>query len=302
MKRKTKNLGFRFAVHWLVLGAMVTIGALKRWLPLLKKHGVKILEIPWEPLMQVKADVLVDLLRAFGINEVALCAFFGDIDPLSKSGRKKALASLERAAIFASELESFGIVVYGITGPWAYQIAKQYSRKGICKRLVSFGKEVAKIGRTYGVTFHLECLRWEENKAMEGSLEALEVVKAINDVQYVKLHLDTFHMDLWGENITVVLEECGPWLGWFHGSGQKRYSPGRPGKDHIDYEVVREGLARNRANGGGLVIITFEGFSPEFRVLVPAIGGEFPKDLTPGWAIARAKQTFKRAEIIALAR
>ncbi len=299
MKEKTKNLGFRFAVHWLVLGAMVTIGALKRWLPLLKRYGVTILEIPWEPLMQVRADVLVDLLRAFGINEVALCAFFGDIDPLSKAGRKKALASLERAALFASELESFGIVVHGITGPWAYQIAKEYQRKGIFKRLVSFGKEVAKITRRYKIVFHLECLRREENTAMCGSIEALEVVKAIDDIQYVKLHLDTFHMDLWGENIPEVLEECGPRLGWFHGSGQRRYSPGRPGKDHINYKTVREGLARNRANGGGLVTIAFEGFSPEFRVLVPAIGGEFPKDLSPGRAIARAKKTFQEAGIIA---
>jgi len=293
-----KSLKLKFCLNWLVLGGMVTVDSLKIGLKLAKKHGVTALELPWEPLMTVPASVLAELLRIFGIKEVAICCFFGKggIDPLSKNGREYALLSLERAARRADELRNLGIRIIGIDGPWAYQIAKNYEQKGFRKRLISFCNAVAKIGRKYSIVFFLECLREEENTAMRGSYELLEVLKAVNDA-HVLGHLDTFHMQLWDEDIPVVLANFGDRLGWFHCSGTARRTPGRLG-DTVKWKEVSFGLWLNRKEGGALECVCFEGFSPEFRKLVPEIGGEFPRDLPPDKSIALAKKTLKQAKII----
>ncbi len=283
----------------MVLGAMVTIENLKTGLKIAKKHKVHMLELPWEPLMEVKPETLAPILKTFGIREIAICCFFGKggIDPLSMAGREPALQSLERAAIFADKLRSLGIRVSGIGGPWAYQIAKKYKRDGIKKRLVSFCKEVAKISGKYDVVFFLECLREAENTAMRGSYELLEVLEAVDEWRYVRAHLDTFHMQLWGENINQVLEKFGLWLEWFHCSGTERRTPGKRG-DTIIWENVADALDWNHEKGGALSCICFEGFCPEFRRLVPEIGDEFPEDLTPGRSIALAQKTLRKAGII----
>ncbi len=294
-----KNLGLEFWFHYLAVGAMVDEKGLRKALMLARQHKVAGIELPWLPLMRVGPETVAWFFREYKITAAALCCFFGDIDPLSKQDMRKALESLEGAAVFANNLRGFGLYVPVITGPWPFQIGKEYdlSPARLRRQIVSFVKEVAKIGRKYNLVFCLECLREKENHAIKGTIEALSIVREVNS-KFVRLHVDTFHMNLWHEDLATVPSQVGKWIGWYHASDILRYTPGNTPHKGINWDRVAKGIQWNRECGGELKCVCFEGFSPAFRKMVPAIGGEFPRDLLPEKAIPLARKTLKRAKII----
>ncbi len=292
-----RRLGFEYWVHWLVYGFMVdSIKEFEKFLALCKKNGVEGVELPWKPLMKLSATLIAASLRRFGITNVTLCVFFGDIDPLDKGrGRKVALDILEDAMEFIAALRLQGIEVECIDGPWAYQIEKKYPRL-MRKEVVSFMRAVVKLAARYKVICCLESLRPEENLAIGGSKTTLQIVNRVGS-PWIKVHLDTFHIDRWGEDVIEVLETAGKYLGWFHVSGTDRHTPGSTG-DRIKWKNVAKGLDYALDSECEITGVCFEAFSPAFRKGVPAIGAGFPKDLPPGRAIARARKTLKKAKII----
>jgi sugar phosphate isomerase/epimerase len=294
-----KNLRLEYWVHWLASGFMLNdTKEFEKFLALCKKNGVSGVELPWKPLMGITPLQIAVSLKKFGITKMALCIFFGDIDPLGR-GRNAALKHIEEAMQFIRAVRTCGIEVVCIDGPFAYQIGKKYKhREAAHPRIVSFLKEVAKMGELYEILCCIESLREDENQAIGDGLTTIRVVEWVGS-PWVKAHLDTFHMDLWNENIVETLARADGNLGWFHVSGRNRHTPGSKG-DEIDWKTVAEALFRNRAmNETPITCVCFEVFGPAFRAGVPKIGAGFPKDLPPRIAIPLARRTLQAAKIIA---
>jgi D-psicose/D-tagatose/L-ribulose 3-epimerase len=165
----------------------------KKFLLACKAKGVRIVEIP-VPLIQIPHRDLISAFKETDM-EVALCMFFGDINPLG-DGRDEALKKLVEAAVLAKDFFKAGVVCHGITGPWAIKILGE----GTMEAATDFVRKVAEIAEKYWVCFHLEPLRHIErsDKQEDRVIGTVKNVIAILEkvgCELLGLHLDTYHAD-----------------------------------------------------------------------------------------------------------
>jgi D-psicose/D-tagatose/L-ribulose 3-epimerase len=79
----------------------------------------------------------------------------------------------------------------------------------------------------------------------------------------LRLHLDTFHMNIEEKNQGAAIRKAGRRLGHFHACGSDR---GTPGNDHIDWKPIANAL--NDARYEGDVVI--ESFTTDVKVIARA--------------------------------
>ncbi len=92
-----------------------------------------------------------------------------------------------------------------------------------------------------------------------------QALKMIADVgsPALKIHLDTFHMNIEEKNQARAIERAGRHLGHFHACGSDR---GTPGGDHVDWKGIADAL--RRINYQGDVVI--ESFTTDVKVIARA--------------------------------
>ena len=90
-------------------------------------------------------------------------------------------------------------------------------------------------------------------------------LKMIADVgsPALKLHLDTFHMNIEEKDQAAAIRKAGKLLGHFHACGSDR---GTPGNDHIDWKPIAQAL--KQINYQGAVVI--ESFTSDVKVIARA--------------------------------
>ena len=79
----------------------------------------------------------------------------------------------------------------------------------------------------------------------------------------MKLHLDTFHMNIEEKNQADAIRKAGKLLGHFHACGSDR---GTPGGDHIDWKPIVKALKEIGYNGD----VVIETFTTDVKVIARA--------------------------------
>jgi D-psicose/D-tagatose/L-ribulose 3-epimerase len=79
----------------------------------------------------------------------------------------------------------------------------------------------------------------------------------------LKLHLDTFHMNLEEKNQAAAIRKAGKHLGHFHACGSDR---GTPGGDHIDWPSIAKALKEIGYDGD----VVIESFTTDVKVIARA--------------------------------
>ena len=79
----------------------------------------------------------------------------------------------------------------------------------------------------------------------------------------LKLHLDTFHMNIEEKDPAATIRQAGPHLGHLHACGSDR---GTPGDDHIDWKSIAAGLKSIRYRGD----VVIESFTSDVKVIARA--------------------------------
>jgi len=92
--------------------------------------------------------------------------------------------------------------------------------------------------------------------------KGLKLIKAIGS-KAVKLHLDTFHMNIEEKNQAAAILKAGPLLGHFHACGSDR---GTPGNDHIDWKPIAKALKSIKYKGD----VVIESFTTDVKVIARA--------------------------------
>ncbi len=92
--------------------------------------------------------------------------------------------------------------------------------------------------------------------------QGLNLIKDVGS-SALKLHLDTFHMNIEEKDPAKAIRKAGKRLGHFHACGNDR---GTPGKDHIDWESIASALKQVRYNED----VVIESFTPEVKVIARA--------------------------------
>jgi len=134
--------------------------------------------------------------------------------------------------------------------PWGFFPVEGWSvrRKWCIESL----REAGDIAGNEGVTLCLEVLNRFETSLINTVEQGLALLDEI-DHPHIKLHLDTFHLNIEEDDIGAAIRLAGSAIGHFHCSENNRK---QPGKGHIPWQTVRPALD-DAGYTGWLVIESF---------------------------------------------
>ncbi|MDP3073246.1 MAG: sugar phosphate isomerase/epimerase [Opitutaceae bacterium] len=123
-------------------------------------------------------------------------------------------------------------------------------------------KQLAAYARKRGITICVEPLNRFETDFLNTCDQGLKLLKAVGSPA-LKLHLDTFHMNIEEKNQAASIIKAGKHLGHFHACGSDR---GTPGNDHIDWKPIVKALKKIGYQGD----VVIESFTTDVKVIARA--------------------------------
>lgn len=114
---------------------------------------------------------------------------------------------------------------------------------------------VCELAKANDIMIGLEVVNRYETNIANTAAQGVELCKMIG-ASNVKVHLDTYHMNIEEDDAKLAIIETGDYLGYFHiGESHRGYL----GSGSIDFDSIFRGLAKANYTGP----ITFESFSSE---------------------------------------
>ncbi len=130
------------------------------------------------------------------------------------------------------------------------------------KTVVKNLQEVCRYATEKGRVLALEPINRFETDFINTCDQGLAMIQDVGS-SALKLHLDTFHMNIEEKDPAMSIRKAGAHLGHFHACGCDR---GTPGSDHIDWNSI--GAALKAIGYEGDVVI--ESFTPNVTVIARA--------------------------------
>ena len=130
------------------------------------------------------------------------------------------------------------------------------------KTVVRNLKTLAKYAQARGRQLCMEPLNRFETDFINTCDQALQMVADVGS-PVLKLHLDTFHMNIEEKDQAKAIRKAGKHLGHFHACGSDR---GTPGNDHIDWKPIAAALKAIRYQGD----VVIESFTTDVKVIARA--------------------------------
>jgi len=244
-------------------------------IPQFKEWGAETIELAIVEPDQVDAVDLRAELEKHGFSGIPLCgAFTPERDLRGSVAQQQACVTyMEQMIDLADHLGSPIVAgpMYSATGRCALHSAEEREQQmelvsghlsGLCRR-----------AEAAGVTLAVEPLnRFETDfiNTLGQAAELIEVVGASN----LKIHADTFHMNIEEDDTAAALAKHGPLIAHVHASASHR---GIPGRDQVRWEQVFEGL-EDIGYAGDVVLETF---ALENEVIARATSIWFPRYDSP---------------------
>ena len=234
------------------------------WIQRFKAWGADVIEPAIIDPAAVDADALREALDGAGMAGSPLCAAFGDDRDLRGTPEQQRAtldymsAMIELAAAVGSKL---------ICGPMyssvgragahtAHERAQQLDL--IAGHLVTLAAQAEQAG----VVLAIEPLNRFETDCINTIAQATELIEKVGSPA-VKIHIDTFHMNIEEADAATAILEAGDLIGHVHASASHR---GIPGQDQIDWSRVFASLHAIDYQGD----IVIESFSPDNEVIARA--------------------------------
>ena len=119
-------------------------------------------------------------------------------------------------------------------------------------------KELSAYAEKRGVQIAVEPLNRFETDFLNTCDQGLKLIKAVGSPA-LKLHLDTFHMNIEEKDQATAIIKAGKHLAHFHACGSDR---GTPGNDHIDWKPIAKALKKIKYKGD----VVIESFTTDVKV------------------------------------
>ena len=123
-------------------------------------------------------------------------------------------------------------------------------------------KVLAAYAAKKGVKLCIEPLNRFETDFLNTCNQGLKLIKDVGS-KALKLHLDTFHMNIEEKFQGPAIRKAGKLLGHFHACGSDR---GTPGNDHIDWKPIAAALRAIKYKGD----VVIESFTTDVKVIARA--------------------------------
>lgn len=150
--------------------------------------------------------------------------------------------------------------VYSAVGRADAVPAPEYKKQW--KTVVKNLKTLCKYAQKRGKVICMEPLNRFETDFINTVDQALKMVKDVGSPA-LKLHLDTFHMNIEEKCQASAIKKAGKLIGHFHACGSDR---GTPGNDHIDWAPIAAALKAVKYDGD----VVIESFTQDVKVIARA--------------------------------
>jgi len=203
-------------------------------------------------------------LKDNGLECCSICGAFGPGRDLrgkeseQESSRRYIIDCLEACKELESDL--FVGPVYSSVGR-----AESYSeneKKEQWKLVVKNLKQVCKHAENLGVYIAVEPLNRFETDFINVCCDAKKLIEDVGS-SYLKIHLDTFHMNIEEKSLPMAILEAGELLYHVHASENDR---GAPGTGTVDWKGVKDALERIKYQR----YLVIESFTPDVEIIAKA--------------------------------
>ncbi len=203
------------------------------YLPYIEKTaalGFDCLEIACTPLPGYSLEKLREIRRCAEGSGILLTAGHGPSARQNLADADEAVVKSAKAfyADLLMRLEVLDVhtIGGGIYSYWPVDYTKEIDKRADWERSVRNVREVGRIALDRGVDYCLEALNRFEGYLINTAAEAVEFVRQV-DCPAVKVHLDTFHMNIEEDSIGGAIRAAGGLLGHFHTGECNRRVPGK---------------------------------------------------------------------------
>lgn len=230
-----------------------------------KDLGFEVVEIGLENISGLDTRKVKQALGTTGL-ECTVCAVTGqrtDItsdDPSIRENAKKYLRDcIEICARLEAELLSGPI--YSAVGKARLVSPEQREKEwNLCMDTLD---DLSEFALRRGVTIAVEPLNRFETDLINTAQDAVRLVRSVGSPA-LKIHLDTFHMNVEEKSLGQAIRDTGAYLYHFHACENDR---GTPGTGHIPWPEVASALKDIGYDGH----IVMESFTPENKNLAEAL-------------------------------
>ena len=232
--------------------------------PTFKKWGFETVEIPIEDPSHIDPKYVQAELDKNGLICGSVCACMGpDRDlrgtPEAQETGKKYLLAIIDQAVDLGHAKVIGPVYSAVGRADAVEPA-EYKKQW--QTVVKHLKEIARYAEKKGIIIALEPLNRFETDFINTADQGLKMIADVGSPA-LKLHLDTFHMNIEEKNQAKAIKKAGKLLAHFHACGSDR---GTPGGDHIAWPEIIKALKSIKYDGDAVI----ESFTTDVKVIARA--------------------------------
>lgn len=232
--------------------------------PKFKQWGFDTVEIPIEDPSHIDPAKVRAALEKNGLVCGTVCACMGPDRDLrgTPEAQQTGLTYLMKIVDQAAELGAHSVIgpVYSAVGRADAVPPAEYKQQW--KTVVAHLKTLCKYAGARGIQICLEPLNRFETDFINTCDQALKMVKDVGS-PVLKVHLDTFHMNIEEKNQAAAIRKAGKLLGHFHACGSDR---GTPGGDHIAWPDIAKALKAVKYDGD----VVIESFTTDVKVIAKA--------------------------------
>lgn len=229
-----------------------------------RKWGFETVEISIERFSDIDPAYVRDRLQEQGLACGSVAPCLGPDKDLRGGARQQqaGVRFLQRVVDRMVELETptMAGVMYSVVGRADAVPRGEYRRQW--KTVVKNLRQVARYAGDRGRTIALEPINRFETDFINTCEQGLNMIADVGEPT-LKLHLDTFHMNIEEKNSAAAIRAAGPNLAHFHACGSDR---GTPGNDEIDWPAIAEALRAVNFNGD----VVIESFTSEVKAIARA--------------------------------
>jgi D-psicose/D-tagatose/L-ribulose 3-epimerase len=253
----------RFGINTFLFACPFT-NAAAQFFPKFRKWGFETVELSIEDFGHIDPVYVRDRLQENGLacGSVAPC-MGADKDLRGEPLQQRAgVQFMQRVIDRMVEMEApmMAGVVYSVVGR-ADAVSPEDQREQ-WKTVVRNLRQVARYAEDHGRVVALEPVNRFETDFINTCQQGLNMIEDV-DCPALKLHLDTFHMNIEEKDSAEAILKAGDRLGHFHACGADR---GTPGNDQIDWDSIARAL--RKINYKGDVVI--ESFTSEVKAIARA--------------------------------
>ena len=235
-----------------------------RWFPQFRKWGFETVEISVEDLTHIDPALVKEKLAQHGLVCGSVTPCLGPDKDLrgTPQQQRAGIEFMKRVIDRMVQLDAPTLcgVIYSTVGRADAVPPKE--RRQQWRTVVKNLKELSDYAGERGRIIAMEPVNRFETDFINTCAQGLEMIHDVGSAA-LKLHLDTFHMNIEEKNQAAAIRKAGKHLGHFHACGCDR---GTPGNDHIDWKGIAAALKAIRYQGD----VVIESFTTDVKALARA--------------------------------